>query len=1208
MKKIRIFISSPGDVQQERLIAKKVIANLNRIYSQYLELETIMWEDLPLEATSSFQDGINYFLEKAPIDIAIFILWSRLGSNPGQSYRKPDGSEYQSGTEYEFDMMYALWEQTKRPKIMVYVKDAEIQYYGSDLNGIQETLKQKSLLDNFIEENFRDRETGTNYAYWQFDKQQTFEERLKIHLTRIVQDQIGEGVKVKEWEGNPYVGLRSYEESESNIFCGRQSLIYDIAEHWIQKTDSFTNQTLLVLGESGSGKSSLVKAGVIPYLRNMSTDKQSYQIKSMTPSDYRGNVYQGVVSDLLEVFPDLGNNPVSTDLKNGISKDYDFKYLRFALSHTPTNDITVFFFDQFEELFNDYLISEEERKRTLRLIHGLCAMPHLWIIISMRNDFYSRFTAYPEFGALKNESYVVDVPNVSTVDITEIVEIPAKKANLKWEVNEHGISLSKRLVQEASELKDLPLIEFGLSELYKSRTGDTLTYAAYNDIGQLRGAVTKYADNCYNSLTESETRDFEHLLGAVITVSSQDDNKYVRKTSLIKDVAKTDQQEKLINKLTDAHLFVTSKDAKGDSTITIVHEMLLSSWNVIRVWIKRQTEFLKKNNYYDNLARTWVENGQRNADLIQDRSQLLEAEYFMYKNGDDSTTTTQDYLNKSLKRQRGKGLAKYIFFLGVALISFLSYLVLFILVKNGYDTTELVQSEIIGEMIDGALSWDSMLFMLMLVIIALHAVVLRIIKQPKYKTIKYTFLISIVCSVICLISILSDIIHTLTCPEEYTWYSLLIYIPFILVGINVFTEYRRRKLWRKNIFKTYLLADKYYRVRDYIIWGFVGFFALFTLLMYTVAISEKNEKYESTLQVADELFEGLNNIQDRLSWNDRLYINEKRLAYIYDRFADEIQDSLPDRREGEFAVCLYNLYDPFEAQKYLYPFNWWDHEILKVKCWMKVGWLEMAEAFLESYLEEYETENSPKYQTKTYASTRDLIWIAEKLGRFDLAEQLYDIIRENGEKIEENVSLSMNYGHIQLMKGKLNEALHYYNQSINIGITSEWEQRDVERQHEFIKKAIADDFSVFHWLDVGNFDLISQAAKQLNIQYKSVFYTSLADSTVTEQMQKKLVGIWALADSSLVIEFKNDIRPICLYKWFDKNRNEIARALTNCRYSNINGVIYWEEYDQDKNINSVSSGEIVDISDTSFSVRIIDNGNKLDKNRIRVYYKFASTD
>ena len=101
MKKLRIFISSPGDVQQERLIAKKVVTNLNRIYSRYIELETIMWEDLPLEATASFQKGIDYFLEKSPIDIAIFILWSRLGSKLGQAFKKPDGTEYQSGTEYE---------------------------------------------------------------------------------------------------------------------------------------------------------------------------------------------------------------------------------------------------------------------------------------------------------------------------------------------------------------------------------------------------------------------------------------------------------------------------------------------------------------------------------------------------------------------------------------------------------------------------------------------------------------------------------------------------------------------------------------------------------------------------------------------------------------------------------------------------------------------------------------------------------------------------------------------------------------------------------------------------------------------------------------------------------------------------------------------------------------------------------------------------
>ncbi|MCR4849468.1 MAG: hypothetical protein K5920_11555 [Bacteroidales bacterium] len=1209
MKKLRIFISSPGDVQQERLIAKKVIAGLNRIYSQYVELETIMWEDLPLEATASFQDGINYFLEKAPIDIAVFILWSRLGSKLGQSFKKPDGSEYQSGTEYEFDMMYALWEQTKRPKIMVYVKDAEPQYTNLSLSGIQEALEQKNLLQNFIEENFRDRDTGTNYAYWQFDKQQTFEERLRTHLTRLIHEQIGENVHIKEWEGNPYVGLRSYEEAEASIFCGRQSLIYDIAEHWIQQTDTFTQKPLLILGESGSGKSSLIKAGLIPYLHNMSTEKQTYRVRSMIPSEFRGNVYQGIVKNLLEAFPDMENNPVAVDLTNGISTDYDFKYLRFALTNTSNDNITVFFFDQFEELFNDGLITEDEKGKTLQLLHGLCSMPHLWLIVSMRNDFYSKFTAYPEFGALKNMAYVVDVPNVSATDIAEIVEIPAKKANLIWEVNDHGISLSKKIIQEANELKDLPLIEFGLSELYNGKTGDKLTFAAYEEMGRLKGAVAKYANKCYEALTEKEKAGFEQLLGAVITVSSQDENKYVRKTSLIKDIAKTEQQKDLIKKLTDAHLFVTSKDANGESTITIVHEMLFSSWDIVKCWIEKQKDFIKKNNYYENLARVWDGNGRRDKDLVQERSQLLEAEYFMFNGENKTSSMVCDFLGKSLKRQSGRGLAKHLFFFMAFLFCLLGAVSLPWLKQEGY----MMESEILNDLTEGAFSWDMIIFWITLIFISIHAIVLRIIRKPKYKTIKFTFVFTIVCFIIYFISALKDVSNVINDPDNYGWWALLWYVPLIAVGINVVTEYRRRNLWSKGIFKTYFFADRFYKIKDYIIWAFVALMALFVLLIYVLIINEKVEekdeaieKYESTLEVADELFEGLNNIQGRLSWSDRKYLNTMRLQYLADRFADEISDTIPDRREGQVAVCLYNLYKPIEAQKYLYPFRWWDHEILKIKCWMKSGWYELAEAYLVSYLEEPETDGSSKYLAQSYASTHDLIWIAEKLGRFDLAEQLYSLIKDNEEDIENDVALVMNYGHIQLMKGNINEALRYYKQSMNMGITSEWEQGAVEKQNKFIKSVIADDFSAFHWLDVGDKDMIRQAAKELDIHYKTDFYTSVADSVATDQIHERLVGTWALADSSLVIEV-NDIMPLCLYKWFDENKNEKDRALTNCRFSIREDTIYWEEYDQDKVINSVLSGEITKLSDSSFSIRIIDNGNDSDKGKTRTYYKVSQT-
>lgn len=74
------------------MIAKRVISDLSRVYQDYVNLEPILWEDLPLEATGSFQGGIDYFLNQSPIDIAIFILWSRLGSKLGSSFHREDGA------------------------------------------------------------------------------------------------------------------------------------------------------------------------------------------------------------------------------------------------------------------------------------------------------------------------------------------------------------------------------------------------------------------------------------------------------------------------------------------------------------------------------------------------------------------------------------------------------------------------------------------------------------------------------------------------------------------------------------------------------------------------------------------------------------------------------------------------------------------------------------------------------------------------------------------------------------------------------------------------------------------------------------------------------------------------------------------------------------------------------------------------------------
>lgn len=1183
MKKLRIFISSPGDVQQERMIAKRVISDLSRVYQDYVMLEPILWEDLPLEATGSFQGGIDYFLNQYPIDIAIFILWSRLGTKLGSSFRRDDGSEYDSGTEYEFDMMYALWKQTKQPKIMVYVKDTEPQLVGSSSH-IKELLQQKDKLEQFVEEKFKDRETGTNYAYWQFDKQQTFEERLRTHLTRLIKDHIGCDVTVREWEGNPYVGLRSYTMKESSIFCGRKGLVYDIVGKVLSDKEDGKEPTLFVLGESGSGKSSLIKAGVLPQLIETSYNGKSYSAEIITPSSFRGNLYKGLVDLVLHYFQTLKNNPVAFDLTNGIPEGYDFKYLRHALSQNDMPHVPIVFIDQFEELFTDSLITEEERKRCLHLLRGLCETQQIFMVFSMRNDFYSRFTSYPDLGLVKSMSHVVDIPNISTSEIAEIVEEPARKANKLWERDEKGLSLSKMIIEDANKLQSLPLIEFALSELYRECSKlDEMTFEAYKRIGRMRGAVIQYADKFLSSLSPQEQDAFMDMLGALIAVSNERDDLFVRKTSLRKNIEKTDIQKDVIQKLIDAHLLVSDKDANGDSTVSFVHETLLDSWNVVKDWCKQHKEFLTQNDHYEKLARYWKTNGCQKKDLILERSALLEAEYFMFHHEKELEPTTIEFLDKSLVKQRRAGIVKHVFYLiSACSLTILMVLGMFAKIYGVIDAD-------FKEFIDyDSLSWyDVFSISIPLLIVSAHSLFLRKAGHYKYKTIRST---TIMWAII-LFCIVSLTFYEYCSGRTEGVYGLLWCIPFVLCSTSVFFEFQRRRLWKNHIYKPYLIADRFETTRSVILWVVVGLFGIFLFILYTAVLVQKNEKYETTLKVADELFDGLNNISKQLSWSDNKYINEERKNYLVERFSEELSDSIPDERERQYATCLYNLYEPYEALKYLYPDNYWPDHCLYVLACARAGLNDLAEFALEKYVE------GRRLNDLSWVTPTRLVWTAEKLGRFDLADSLYTIMREYNIDWTTNPADISNYGHILLMNGQVSEAISYYTMANTIGISQNPQMEETLVRNQ-IKMSLTNDFSTMRWLEVGNQDYIDEAAQRLGIVIRP-FYTSIADSTTTELIHEKLIGMWALSDSSLVISIHPKVQ-ICQYKAF-MDGNEFNRGLTNCRFSMTNGQTFWEELNQETEY--ISSGEIISLSETEFSVKIVDNGNDADKGRVRTFYR-----
>ena len=208
---IRIFISSPGDVVAERAIAKRVIRKLQKELGNAVELKPLLWEDMPLQSTSTFQEGIDKIVNTGLIDIAIFILWSRLGSPLGHKFQRPDGTFYRSGTEYEYEMMLTANKQTGKPEILAYIKNAPVTKVlagMNDLSTIEEWTEQNKRVQQFIKENFYDKESHTVYgAYHQFDESVSFEQKLTEHLRRLVIGRIGQ-VKEVEWNGNPYMGLK----------------------------------------------------------------------------------------------------------------------------------------------------------------------------------------------------------------------------------------------------------------------------------------------------------------------------------------------------------------------------------------------------------------------------------------------------------------------------------------------------------------------------------------------------------------------------------------------------------------------------------------------------------------------------------------------------------------------------------------------------------------------------------------------------------------------------------------------------------------------------------------------------------------------------------------------------------------------------------------------------------------------------------------
>lgn len=271
-QRLRIFVSSPGDVPDERLRADLIVDKLSQEYGRFFTIPpAYRWETEPMLASGHFQDAIE---PPSAFDIVILILWSRLGTplpekTAAREYHGIDGRAPVTGTEWEYEDALKVAREKKAPDLLAFRNISSAPIDPRDPDAQDKTNAQLKALNAFWTRHFADRGVFLA-AYDEYRTLEEFAERLEQSLRKLIERRIkdasvGEARTEPIWLGDPFRGLESYEFEHAPIFFGRDAAITKGTELLAANARAI-RAFLLVSGASGSGKSSLVKAGIVPRL------------------------------------------------------------------------------------------------------------------------------------------------------------------------------------------------------------------------------------------------------------------------------------------------------------------------------------------------------------------------------------------------------------------------------------------------------------------------------------------------------------------------------------------------------------------------------------------------------------------------------------------------------------------------------------------------------------------------------------------------------------------------------------------------------------------------------------------------------------------------------------------------------------------------------------------------------------------------------
>jgi uncharacterized protein YjbI with pentapeptide repeats/energy-coupling factor transporter ATP-binding protein EcfA2 len=509
-------------------------------------------------------------------------------------------------------------------------------------------------------------------------------------LTAATQQPVEKGVC-------PYKGLAFFNESDADAkyFYGRQELTDQLLDKVRQ--ESF----LAILGASGSGKSSLLRAGLLHQLqlgRRLSGSNQ-WKIHILVPGNHP---LQSLA--LAFVDPQASELERAKQLDNAEELIYKGATGLRRLVQASSASRVVLAIDQFEEAFTLCQNNDERQQFFQCLLDGLAQTEKLCLILAMRADFLGKCLEQDYSGlAQQIQAHMVAVTPMSREELRQAIVEPARQV---------GLEIEPELVQEM--LTDvegapgsLPLLQYTLTELWKYATHNSLDLKTYSQLGGVMGTLQQRATEVYEQFPDKQKPVVRHLFLALTQLGegTEDTRRRVRQPELVNQQYSASLIDQVVQRLADEKLIVTNElIEKGRidgyvSVIDISHETLIRHWTLLRQWIEENRDALRQERRIEIAAEEWRDRSQSNDYLLQGKP-LQDALAFQQETRSPGllSTLAEQFIQASV-RQRQLNRWKFIGFAIVPVVALVAVplLIGLITLQNKLRTAENEQQQALTE-------------------------------------------------------------------------------------------------------------------------------------------------------------------------------------------------------------------------------------------------------------------------------------------------------------------------------------------------------------------------------------------------------------------------------------------------------------------------------------------------------------------------------